>query len=96
VCACLAAQFAFFSRADSGVLLTDINVQGTSSTFSINQSAKNVARIQAAPSSSLPECSQFKTIQTTASTSFNYAGKCCVLIETRTYTGPWQTTRRPA
>jgi hypothetical protein len=27
VCACLAAQFAFFSRADSGVLLTVINAQ---------------------------------------------------------------------
>ncbi len=27
VCACLAAQFAFFSRADSGVLLTAINAQ---------------------------------------------------------------------
>jgi hypothetical protein len=51
VCACLAAQFAFFSRADSGVLLTAINAQATSSTFSINQSAKNVARNQAAPSS---------------------------------------------
>jgi hypothetical protein len=53
VCACLAAQFAFFSRADSGVLLTAINAQATSSTFSINQSAINVIRIQAAPSSRL-------------------------------------------
>ena len=51
VCACLAAQFAFFSRADSGVLLTDINAQVSDSTFSINQTAKNVARNQDAPSS---------------------------------------------
>ena len=51
VCVCLVAQFAFFSRADSGVLLTAINAQATSSTFSINQAAKNVARNQAAPSS---------------------------------------------
>jgi hypothetical protein len=53
VCVCLAAQFAFFSRADSGVLLTTINAQATSSTFAINQSAINVARIQAASSSRL-------------------------------------------
>ncbi len=51
VCACLAAQFAFFSRADSGVLLTDINAQVSDTTLSINQAAKNVARNQAAPSS---------------------------------------------
>ena len=51
VCACLAAQFAFFSRADSGVLLTAINAHASASTFSVNQSAKNVARNQAAPSS---------------------------------------------
>jgi hypothetical protein len=51
VCACLAVQFAFFSRADSGVLLTAINEQVSDSTFSINQAAKNVARNQAAPSS---------------------------------------------
>ena len=51
VCACLAAQFAFFSHADSGVLLTAINAQVSNTTLSINQSAKNVARNQAAPSS---------------------------------------------
>ena len=51
VCACLTAQFAFFSRADSGVLLTDINAQVSASTFSVNQSVKNVERNQAAPSS---------------------------------------------
>jgi hypothetical protein len=51
VSACLAAQFDFFSRADSGVLLTDINAQVSNTTISINQSAKNVARNQAAPSS---------------------------------------------
>ena len=51
VCACLTAQFVFFNRTDSGVLLSDINVQASASTFSINQSAKNVARNQAAPSS---------------------------------------------
>ncbi len=39
---------------------------------------------------------QLKTIQATASTSFSCAGKRCVLIETRSYTGPWQTTRRRA
>jgi hypothetical protein len=51
VCACLAAEFAFFSRADSGVLFTAINAQVSDFTLSINQSAKNVARNQAAPSS---------------------------------------------
>ena len=51
VCACLAAQFDFFSRADSGVLLTAINTQVSNTTLSINQAAKNVARNQAAPSS---------------------------------------------
>ena len=51
VCACLAAQFVFFSRADSGVLLTVINAQVSDSTLSINQAAKNVAHNQAAPSS---------------------------------------------
>jgi hypothetical protein len=51
VCACLAAEFAFFSRADSGVLLTAINDQASDCTLSINQSAKNVTRNQAAPSS---------------------------------------------
>jgi hypothetical protein len=52
VCACLAAQYAFFSRADSGVLLTVINAQVSDSTLSITgQAAKNVARNQAAPSS---------------------------------------------
>jgi hypothetical protein len=51
VCAYLAAQFAFFSRADSGVLLTVINAQVSDTTLSINQAVKNVARNQAAPSS---------------------------------------------
>ena len=52
VCACLAVQFAFFSLADSGVLsVTVINAQVSNTTLSINQSAKNVARNQAAPSS---------------------------------------------
>jgi hypothetical protein len=51
VCACLAAQFAVFSRADSGVLLTTINEQVSDTTLSINQAAKNVVRNQAAPSS---------------------------------------------
>jgi len=35
-------------------------------------------------------------IQATASTSFRCAGKRCVLIETRTYTGPWKTTHHRA
>ena len=51
VCACLVEQFAFFSRADSGVLLTVINAQVFDTTLSINQSAKNVALNQVAPSS---------------------------------------------
>jgi hypothetical protein len=45
------AQFAFFSRADSGVLLTTINAQVSDTTLSINQAAKNVVRNQVAPSS---------------------------------------------
>jgi hypothetical protein len=49
VCACLAAQFAFFSRADSGVLLTANNAHLSHSTLFINQAAKNIARTQAAP-----------------------------------------------
>ena len=53
VCACLAAQFAFFSHADSGVLLTAINAQVSDTTLSFNQATKNVARNQAAPSSRL-------------------------------------------
>ena len=51
VCVCLTAQFVFFSRADSGVLLTTITAHVSDSTFPINQSTKNVARNQAAPSS---------------------------------------------
>jgi hypothetical protein len=51
VCACLVAQFVFFSRADSGVLLTVINDQLSDSTLSIIQAAKNIAHNQAAPSS---------------------------------------------
>ncbi len=51
VCACLEAQFTFFSRADSGVLLTVINEQVSDTTLSINQAAKNVTLIQGAPSS---------------------------------------------
>jgi hypothetical protein len=51
VCACLAEQFAFFSRTDSGFLLTAINAQVSDTTLSINQAAKNVSRNQAATSS---------------------------------------------
>jgi hypothetical protein len=36
VCSCLTVQFAFFSRADSGVLLTTINLQVSDTTLSIN------------------------------------------------------------
>jgi hypothetical protein len=43
VCACLTAQFVFFSRTDSGVLLTAVNDQLSDSTLSINQAAKNIA-----------------------------------------------------
>jgi hypothetical protein len=45
------AQFAIFSRADSGVLLTVINTQVSDTTLSINQEAKNVTHNQAALSS---------------------------------------------
>jgi hypothetical protein len=38
VCACLAVQFAFFSRADSGVLLTAINAPATSLVYVFHQS----------------------------------------------------------
>ena len=51
VCVCLSAQFGFFSHPDSGVLLSDINVHASASTFSIHQSVKNVARNQTTPSS---------------------------------------------
>ncbi len=51
VCACLTSQFVFFSLSDSGVLLSGIKTQVSDSTFSINQSVKNVARNQSAPSS---------------------------------------------
>jgi hypothetical protein len=49
VCACLAMQFAFFSRADSGVLLTAIDAHLSDSTLSINQATKNITRNQTAP-----------------------------------------------
>jgi hypothetical protein len=51
VYACLSTQYVFLSRADSGFLLTVINVQVSDSTLSINQASKNVARNQTAPSS---------------------------------------------
>jgi hypothetical protein len=92
VCACLAAQFAFFSRADSGVLLTVINVQATSSTFSINHSATNVARIKLLP---LPECfssRRFRQLCQQASAALENA----VCSSRHGYTGPWQTTHRRA
>jgi hypothetical protein len=47
---CLTSQFVFFSRTDSGVLLTVINAQVSDSTIFINQAVKNVARNQATPS----------------------------------------------
>ena len=48
-CACLAAQFAFFTRADSGWFLRAHNVLLHDDTFSVNTSAKTIERIQAAP-----------------------------------------------
>ena len=48
-CACLAAQFAFFARAESGWLLRAHHVLLHDDTFSVNVSAKTVERIQAAP-----------------------------------------------
>jgi len=49
VCACLTAQFAFFSRADSGINLLAEDVDIFNDTFSINVKAKNIERSQAAP-----------------------------------------------
>ena len=49
VCACLTAQFAFFSRADSGINLLAEDVDIFNDTFSINVTAKNIERSQAAP-----------------------------------------------
>jgi hypothetical protein len=49
VCACLTAQFAFFSRADSGINLLAEDVDIFKDTFSINVKAKNIERSQAAP-----------------------------------------------
>jgi hypothetical protein len=48
-CACLTAQFAFFSRADSGWLLLEQQVLLHDDTFSVNVSDKNVERIHADP-----------------------------------------------
>ncbi len=72
VCECLSAQFVFFSRADSDLLLTVINVQVSDSTLSIRQPriSHTIKRYL-----SLRECPQFKTIRTTASTSSSSAAK---------------------
>ncbi len=51
VCVCLVAHFVFFSRADSGVLLTVINAPLSDTTLSINQADKKFTLNQAAPSS---------------------------------------------
>jgi hypothetical protein len=51
VCVCLVAHFAFFSRADSGVLLTVINAPLSDTTLSINQTDKKFTLNQATPSS---------------------------------------------
>jgi hypothetical protein len=99
VCACMTAQFAFFSRDDSGVLLTVINDQLSDWTLSIHQTAKNVSHNQAALHS-LRECPQLKTTPTTVSTSSSPAGKCYVTTTTQISTGSlkkilrhWQQTR---
>jgi hypothetical protein len=44
VCASLAAQFAFFSRADSGVLLTSINAQASVRLYSLHKSIRQKCR----------------------------------------------------
>ena len=49
VCACLTAQFAFFSRADSGINLLAEDVDIFNDTFSINVKAKNIERSHASP-----------------------------------------------
>jgi hypothetical protein len=49
VCACLTAQFAFFSRADSGINLLAEDVDIFTDTFSINVKVKNIECSQAAP-----------------------------------------------
>jgi hypothetical protein len=88
VCVCLTAQFAFFSRADSGVLLAAINVQVSSSTLSIINPPRMSPEIKRHPP---PEYRQFKTIRTTDSTCSRCSGKFCVPIATRTSTGPLKT-----
>ncbi len=91
VCACLAAQFVFFSRADSGVLLTAINAQVSDSTVpSIRQSRMSHA-IKVYP---LRECPQLKTIPTTVSTNYSSAGNCSATIESQTFTVSLKTIRR--
>ena len=85
VCACLAAQFAFFSRADSGVLLTAINAQVSNTTLSVNQAAKNVARNQAAPSSRVSSAqddpdNSFKKLQLQRSSSWSLHAVICKTI----------------
>jgi hypothetical protein len=52
VCACLAAQFAFFSRADSGVLLTAIMAQVSDSTLSIYRRSSSRTLFESVLSSS--------------------------------------------
>jgi hypothetical protein len=52
VCACLEAQFAFFSRDDSGVLLTAINEQVSDSTLSIYRTQSSRTLFESVLSSS--------------------------------------------
>ena len=48
-CACLTAQFAWFARADTGVLMRKAHVSLSSAAMSINERTKTIARNQAAP-----------------------------------------------
>jgi hypothetical protein len=85
VCACLAAQFAFFSRADSGVLLTAKALR------LLHQSIRQPRMSHVIKLHPL-RASALKTIPATSSTSSSSAGKCYATIEAQTFTGSWKTT----
>ena len=91
VCSCLEAQSAFFSRTDSGVLLTVINAQVSDSNSPSIRQPKISHTIKPHP---LRECPQLKTIPTTASTSYSSAGNCYATIESQTFTGSLKMIRR--
>jgi hypothetical protein len=98
VCACLAAQFAFFSLAQFAIFS-----RGTTFRFPLNCRQCSVLRLYALHQSGsqecrklhpLRECPQLKTIPATASTSSSSAGKCYATIETQISTGSLKTILR--